>query len=100
MINSTKNIIATNKDKMNKLLKSSRTTKKNSVTHISMGEIRGKYTLNMKKISKLFELASTHRGYQGIAEIPQVYSMLRFDFDFQDFHNFRFKKRCKVLVYH
>ena len=74
------------KKAMNKLLKNSRTTRKTSAffTHVSMGDTMGRYTFNQDKLSQLFEICSTHRGNEGIAEIPQNYSMLRFDFDFEE----------------
>ena len=72
---------------MEKLLKNNRsTTNGNSsyFSHVSMGERKGKYTLNRGNVDKLFDLCSTYRGTEGVAEMPQHYSMLRFDFDFEE----------------
>jgi len=74
------------KKAMNKLLKNSRTTRKTSAffTHVSMGDTMGRYTFNQDKLSQLFDLCATYRGTEGISEMPQNYSMLRFDFDFEE----------------
>ena len=74
------------KKAMNKLLKNCRTTRNSSYiySHTSMGYINGKYTFNQDTVSQLFDLCATYRGTEGIAEMPQNYSMLRFDFDYED----------------
>ena len=74
------------KKEMHKLLKNSRTTRKTSAffTHVSMGDTMGRYTFNQDTMSQLFDLCATYRGTEGISEMPQNYSMLRFDFDFEE----------------
>ena len=84
--NDFKNNIVNTKREMNKLLTNCRTTRNSSkfFSHTSMGDTMGKYSFNQDKMSQLFEICSTHRGTEGIAEMPQHYSMLRFDFDYEE----------------
>jgi hypothetical protein len=79
-----KNIIF--ETEMNKLLKNCYTARKTSsfITHVSMGKIMGRYNFNQDNMSELFNLCATYRGTEGICEMPQYYSMLRFDFDFEE----------------
>lgn len=52
-----------------------------NITHVSMGDIKGKYLFKRNTILNLFQICASYKGTEGVAEIPQHYSMLRFDFD-------------------
>lgn len=84
-MNSISKNILVHKEMMKLLMNEySQNTNSLSTTHVSMGDVRGKYSFNRSGTEKLFSLCANHKGTEGLAEMPQAYSMLRFDFDYEE----------------
>ena len=84
-----KDYLAVNKEPMlNKIdirntLRCSKRSSGSFHTHVSMGTARGIYSFDRDDLKELFDYCGTKQSPYGIAEKPQFYSMLRFDFDFE-----------------
>lgn len=66
---------------MNRVLRNNYCTANTNYTHVCMGEPYGRYYFNRNSNKELHDILKNYNGNEGLAEMSQNYSVLRFDID-------------------